>query len=42
MQHIETDQFTQWRVIVIVSPAQFASVFYFLCADRVDMHHASY
>ena len=24
MQHIETDQFAQWRVVVIVSPAQFA------------------
>ena len=31
MQHIETDQFAQWRVVVIASPAQFASVFYFLC-----------
>ena len=32
MQHIETDQFAQWRVAVIVSPAKFASVFYLLCA----------
>ena len=27
MQHIETDQFAQSRVIVVVSPAQAASVF---------------
>ena len=32
MQHIEKDQFAQWRVVVIVLPAQFASVFYLLCA----------
>ena len=32
MQHIETDQFAQSSVVVVVSPAQAASVFYSLCA----------
>ena len=32
MQHIETDQFAQSRVVVVVSPAQAASVFYSPCA----------
>ena len=32
MQHIETDQFAQSRVSVVVSPARAASVFYSLCA----------
>ena len=32
MQHIETDQFAQSRVSVVVSPARAATVFYSLCA----------
>ena len=32
MQHVETDQFAESRIIVVVSPVQAASVFYSLCA----------
>ena len=32
MQHIETDQFAQSRVSIVVSLARAATVFYSLCA----------